>query len=43
MYRVDPDAILILEVFFKQTPATPRKVLEVCRKRLRRYDTDSRE
>lgn len=39
VYRVDPDAIVIAEVFSKKTPATPRHVIETCQQRLRAYDT----
>jgi phage-related protein len=38
MYRIDDDAIVILEVFNKTTRATPKSVIEVCQKRLARYD-----
>lgn len=38
MYRVDSDAIVITEVFAKKTEATPRAVMERCRRRLREYD-----
>ena len=38
VYRVDDDAIVIAEVFSKKTPATPRFVLDACRRRLRAYD-----
>jgi phage-related protein len=38
IYRVDPDAIIILEVFSKTTPQTPQRVIEACRRRLKRYD-----
>lgn len=37
-YRIDPDAIVILEVFAKKTPTTPQTVIETCRKRLKEYD-----
>jgi len=40
IYRIDRDAIVILEVFRKQTKTTPQGVLEVCRKRLRAYDAN---
>ncbi len=40
VYRIDPDAILVLEVFSKKTQKTPRKVVEACRKRLKEYDSD---
>jgi phage-related protein len=38
IYRIDPDAIVIAEVFSKTTRATPPMVIDVCRKRLREYD-----
>jgi phage-related protein len=38
MYRLDPDAIVILEVFAKSTRETPDKVMEDCRRRLKMYD-----
>jgi phage-related protein len=34
---VEPDAIVILEVFGKTTRKTPRSVIEACKRRLRRY------
>ena len=41
--RIDPDAVVILDVFRKQTRATPRHIVEICRKRLRAYDDATRE
>lgn len=38
IYRTDPDAILILDVFAKKTRQTPQAVIQVCRRRLRDYD-----
>jgi phage-related protein len=38
VYRIDPDAIVILEVFSKQTQKTPQDVIDVCKKRIRMYD-----
>ena len=38
IYRVDPDAIVIVEVFSKKTRKTPSNVIERCTQRLRRYD-----
>lgn len=38
IYRVDSDAIVILEVFAKKTRKTPKQVIDVCRERLRNYD-----
>lgn len=43
IYRIDDDAILIIEVFNKTTRATPKNVIEVCKKRLSKYDTDQQE
>lgn len=38
IYRIDPDAIVILEVFAKKTEKTPKDVIEACKKRLKEYD-----
>ena len=38
VYRVDPDAIVIAEVFAKKTAKTPAAVLDACRRRLKEYD-----
>lgn len=38
VYRVDPDAIVVAEVFDKKTRQTPKNVIEACRKRLHAYD-----
>ena len=38
VHRVDEDAIVIVEVFAKKTPRTPRQVIASCRRRLRHYD-----
>ncbi|MBI2247420.1 MAG: type II toxin-antitoxin system RelE/ParE family toxin [Armatimonadetes bacterium] len=38
IYRIDADAIAILEVFSKKTRATLKTVIEACRRRLREYD-----
>jgi phage-related protein len=43
IYRIDDDAILIIEVFNKTTTTTPKKVIEICKKRLSKYDTDQQE
>ena len=37
IYRIEPDAIVILEVFAKKTSATPDAVLRTCKQRLRQY------
>ncbi len=38
LYRTDPDAIVIVEVFSKKTGQTPEKIIDVCRQRLKDYD-----
>src|SRR5512138_284745 len=38
IYRIDADAIVILEVFSKKTPQTPQSVIVTCKKRLVDYD-----
>ena len=38
VYRLDADAILILEVFEKKTKQTPTAVIAACRQRLQRYE-----
>ena len=38
IYRVDGDAILILEVFRKKTQQTPKSVIDTCKHRIRAYD-----
>jgi phage-related protein len=43
IYRIDGDAIVIVDVFAKATMATPKRVMENCRRRLRAYDTATEE
>jgi phage-related protein len=38
IHRIDPDAIVIAEVFSKKTRKTPLNVIERCMQRLRGYD-----
>lgn len=38
IYRLDPDAVIILDVFEKKTPKTPHEVIYNCQRRLRSYD-----
>ena len=38
VYRVDPDAIVILDVFSKKTREMPKTVIDTCKQRLREYD-----
>ncbi|MBW4561123.1 MAG: type II toxin-antitoxin system RelE/ParE family toxin [Mojavia pulchra JT2-VF2] len=43
IYRIDPDAIVILDVFNKTTQKTPKRVIQNCQKRLSLYDKISKE
>jgi phage-related protein len=38
IYRIDEDAIIILEVFAKKTNQTPKEAIKRCQKRLKLYD-----
>jgi phage-related protein len=38
IYRTDPDAVIIAEVFAKTTQATPKHVIETSQRRLAYYD-----
>lgn len=40
IYRIDQDAILIVDIFSKTTRTTPKIVIENCKKRLTQYDRD---
>ncbi|NQT12504.1 MAG: type II toxin-antitoxin system RelE/ParE family toxin [Planctomycetes bacterium] len=42
VYRIDADAIVIVEVFAKKTAATPKRVIDTCKARLRAYDEINR-
>lgn len=41
IYRLGPDAIVIGDVFAKTTRRTPDTIIERCRERFRRFDTDA--
>jgi len=38
IYRMAPDAIVILDVFSKKTRATPKRVVDTCKARIKSYD-----
>jgi phage-related protein len=38
VYRVDADAVVILDAFSKKTRQTPKTVIDTCQQRLRGYD-----
>ena len=41
IYRLDTDAVVILEVFSKKTAKTPKAVIDICKRRIRKYDEAS--
>ncbi len=41
VYRIDSDAIVILEVFSKKTNVTPKNIIDTCKDRIRSYDNES--
>jgi phage-related protein len=38
VYRIEPDAIVILEVFAKKTRTTPKAIIDACQRRLKEYE-----
>jgi len=38
VYRTDDDAIVLVEVFSKKTGKTPKRIMDLCKKRLKDYD-----
>lgn len=42
IYRIDADAIVIVEVFGKKTTKTPKAIIDNSKIRLRKYDDESR-
>jgi phage-related protein len=40
IYRLDDDAIVILDVFQKQTQRTPQSVIDNCKRQIRLYDSN---
>ena len=42
MYRIDSDAIVLFEVFQKKTGKTPKQIIDVCIKRTKAYDDETR-
>ena len=43
IHRIDPDAIVILEVFEKKTKKTPKGIIDLCRQRIKRYELSHEE
>jgi phage-related protein len=42
IYRIDPDAVVVAEIFTKKTRTTPHQVIDRCQNRLQQYDHDRR-
>ena len=40
VYRVDAEAIVLIEVFAKKTSKTPNRIINLCKKRIREYDIE---
>jgi len=38
IYRLDDDAVLILDVFEKKSQKTPKNIIDICKKRIVTYD-----
>ena len=43
VYRIDPDAIVIADVFAKKTQETPKAVIDNAQRRLSAYDAAARK
>jgi phage-related protein len=40
VFRADPDAIVVLEVFEKKSQQTSKEVIDNCKQRIRKYDNN---
>lgn len=40
VYRIDADTIVIADVFAKKTPQTPKRIVDLCIQRLRKYERE---
>jgi phage-related protein len=38
VYRIDEDAVLVIDVFEKKSEKTPKAVIDRCKQRLKEYD-----
>lgn len=38
IYRLDPEAIVLVDIFSKKTQKTPKRVIETCQARLKAFD-----
>lgn len=39
IYCIDHDAIVVVAIFDKKTNQTPKRIIDVCKKRLKNYDS----
>lgn len=42
VYRLDNDAVIVVDVFAKKTERIPDEIISQCKKRLRQYDQATR-
>jgi phage-related protein len=42
IYRIDKDALVILDAFQKKSPQTPKRVIQTCQRRIKEYDSLAR-
>jgi phage-related protein len=42
VYRADRDAVLVLAVFQKTSQQTPGTIINICKRRIKRYDDESK-
>jgi phage-related protein len=42
VYRIDPDAIVVAEIWDKTTRQTPKHIIDTCQDRYKAYDQDTR-
>jgi phage-related protein len=38
VYRLDKDAVVLLDVISKKTPKTPKATIDACKQRMKQYD-----
>jgi phage-related protein len=43
VYRIDADAIVLVEVFSKKSGKTPKSAIETCQQRLKEYDNEAKQ
>jgi phage-related protein len=43
VYRIDADAIVLVEVFSKKSGKTPKNAIEACQQRLKEYDNEAKQ